>query len=69
MYLLMALFLRHFIIVINCYFHAFGETIADFDAVFIEDLMGGVGFEKNAYQVDLENICLLLWIHFYWKGD
>ena len=46
MYLLIALFLRHFIIVVNYYFHAFGETIADFDAVFIEDLMGALVLRK-----------------------
>ena len=46
MYLLMALFLRYFIIVVNYYFHAFGETIADFDAVFIEDLMGALVLRK-----------------------
>ena len=53
----------------NYDFHVFGRTIADLDAVSVEDLVGGGGFEENAFQVDLKNICRFLWIHFYWKVD
>ena len=48
----------------NYCFHAFGATIADFDAVSVQDLVEAVVL-KNACKVGLKNICQFLWLHFY----
>ena len=40
----------------NYCFHVSGATIADLDAVSVEDFVEAVIFQENVYQVDLKNI-------------
>ena len=69
MYLLMTKFLGYFYYSCQFLFWWFCCNYSWLWHCFYWRSCGVDGFEENAYQVDLKNICWFLWIQFYRKGD